>query len=70
MKKRGVKVNKLDVKMSSTCKRKGLEFVVVTLYSSTFTDKVHRLLKSCAKVDVCCKAVLAPDVRLLCRRSV
>ena len=56
---RHIDVKDLDVMMSPACQR-NQPFVVVTLYSPKFAGKAKRLLKSCERNDVCCKATEAP----------
>ena len=54
------KVAQGDILMSSFCRRKINEFVGVSLYSPKYTSKARRLLHSCERVGVCCKATLLP----------
>ena len=54
------KVARGSILMSSFCKRKLNEFVGVSLYSPKYTSKARRLLHSCERVGVCCKATLLP----------
>jgi hypothetical protein len=54
------KVAKGNILMSSFCRRKINEFVGVSLYSPHYTSKARRLLHSCERVGVCCKATLLP----------
>ena len=52
-----------DILMSRICQSKVNEFVGVTMYSPKYKDKAKRLINSCERVGVCCKAtVLPPDV--------
>lgn len=58
---RGIKLHKYDVLMSHFCKSKDNQFVVVSLYSSSYTAKAERLIRSCVRVAVCCKAIQLPS---------
>ena len=57
---RGVDLSKSDVMLSATCKSKANQFVGVALYSPKYEAKAKRLLRSCSRVGVCCKARLLP----------
>lgn len=57
---RGVDVSKSDVMMSDICKSDHNHFAGITLYSPKYQDKAERLLRSCARVGICCKATLLP----------
>ena len=56
---RHIDVADLDVMMSPACKR-SQPFIAVTMYSPKMAGKAKRLLKSCERNDVCCKATEAP----------
>ena len=60
MEKRGINVAKLDVRMSNTCKQTGIAFVGVSFYSPSYVEKAKRLIDSCERNQVCCKAVEMP----------
>jgi hypothetical protein len=60
MEKRGIEVRKLNVRMNDVCKRSGLKFVGVSLYSPSYVNKATRLLQSCERNNVCCKATEMP----------
>ena len=57
---RGVDLSKSDVMLSATCKSKANQFVGVALYSPKYEAKAKRLLRSCSRVGVCCKATFLP----------
>ena len=50
----------LDVTMSRICKSTDHTFLAVSWYSSNFQEKALRLVRSCDRVGVCCKAMLLP----------
>jgi len=56
---RHIDIHELDVMMSPACKHTQ-PFIAVTWYSPKMAGKAKRLLKSCARNDVCCKATEAP----------
>ena len=60
MEDRGIHVKKLNVKMNKFCKKKGHKFVGVSLFSPSYSEKAERLLRSCERNDVCCKATEIP----------
>jgi len=60
MEKRGIDVSKLDTLMSSQCKQKDNKFVGVSLYSPKYATKTKRLLSSCERNKICCKAIEMP----------
>ena len=60
MEKRGINVGKLNVRMSNTCKQTGLAFVGVSFYSPSYVAKAKRLIDSCERNLVCCKAIEMP----------
>ena len=49
-----------SILMTPFCQLKRNPFVGVTLFSQTYEVKAHRLLTSCKRVGVCCKATLLP----------
>jgi hypothetical protein len=49
-----------SILMSPFCKKKFNQFVGVTMYSPKYDSKARRLLNSCERVGVCCKATLLP----------
>ena len=55
LEKRGIDIKSLDVMMTSACK-KHTEFVGVSFFSPTYKTKAERLLKSCTRHNICCKA--------------
>ena len=57
---RGIDLSKSDVMMSATCKSSANQFVGISLYSPKYEAKAKRLLRSCARVGVCCKATFLP----------
>ncbi len=57
---RGVDLSKSEVMMSDICKNADNHFTVVALFSPKYRFKAERLLRSCARVGVCCKATLLP----------
>ena len=46
--------------MSQVCRSNNNHFVGITMYSPNYRAKAERLLRSCARVGVCCKATLLP----------
>ena len=60
MEKRGIDVSKLNTLMSSQCKQKDNKFVGVSLYSPKYATKTKRLLSSCERNKICCKAIEMP----------
>ena len=61
MEKRGLGLKKLSVTMSPACQQGGVKFVGISLHSPNYAAKADRLLRSCARVGVCCKASLLPS---------
>ena len=57
---RGIDLSRSDVMMSGICRAKDNKFVGISLYSPKYKDKAERLLHSCSRVGVCCKATLLP----------
>ena len=43
------------------CRENGNHFVGITMYSPNYKAKAERLLRSCSRVGVCCKATLLPS---------
>ncbi len=58
--KRGIDLHQSDMMMSRFCKSISNRFVGVTMYSSTYEEKAARLVRSCERVGVCCKAMMLP----------
>ena len=46
--------------MSRICKSDDHKFLAFTMYSARYEDKALRLVRSCDRAGVCCKAVLLP----------
>jgi hypothetical protein len=61
LEKRGIDPSELKVMMSPACKKHSNAFVGITFYSPAYKAKAERLLKSCGRHDICCKATEAPD---------
>ena len=57
---RGIKLQERDVLMSSRCRSNSNHFVGVTWYSPSYEGKASRLVRSCERVGICCKALLLP----------
>tara|TARA_B110000196_G_C21054970_1_gene619319 strand:+ start:92 stop:700 length:609 start_codon:yes stop_codon:yes gene_type:complete len=60
MEKRGIHVSKLNTLMSTQCKQKDNKFVGVSLYSPKYVAKTKRLMSSCERNKICCKAIEMP----------
>ena len=58
---RGLDLSGSDVLMSGICKSSDNKFVGISLYSPAYKAKAERLVRSCARVGVCCKATLLPS---------
>tara|TARA_B100000795_G_scaffold113525_1_gene84148 strand:+ start:84 stop:1811 length:1728 start_codon:yes stop_codon:yes gene_type:complete len=60
---RGIDVPSLDVLITSACKKPFEEtpFVGITFFSPKYKAKAERLLRSCTRHGICCKATQAPD---------
>ena len=58
---RGISMKNLDVSMSRICKSADHTFLAFTMYSPNYEDKALRLVRSCDRAGVCCKAVLLPS---------
>jgi hypothetical protein len=54
------KVASGPILLTPFCKKRSNPFVGVTLFSQSYEVKAHRLLESCKRVGVCCKATLLP----------
>ena len=61
MENRGLALKKLSVTMSPACQQGGIKFVGISLHSPKYSAKADRLLRSCARVGICCKASLLPS---------
>lgn len=59
---RGVQLARMDVLMSRFCRSEMSTFVGVTLYSPTFHEKASRLVRSCERNLICCKAMELPSL--------
>ena len=57
---RGIEVRRLNVMLTPACKQVQ-PFAAVTLHSPAYTGKAKRLLRSCVRVGICCKATQAPN---------
>ena len=58
---RGIHLKASDVLMSNMCHSDMNKFVGITLYSPHYEDKASRLIRSCERVGICCKATLLPS---------
>ena len=58
---RGIHLRASDVLMSNLCHSELNKFVGITLYSPHYEDKASRLIRSCERVGICCKATLLPS---------
>ena len=58
---RGLDLSVSDVLMSGICKSSDNKFVGISLYSPAYKAKAERLVRSCARAGVCCKATLLPS---------
>ena len=60
---RGIDVASFDVLITSACKKPFAEtpFVGITFFSPKYRPKAERLLRSCTRHGICCKATQAPD---------
>ena len=61
MENRGLALKKLSVTMSPACQGGGVKFVGISLHSPKYSAKADRLLRSCSRVGICCKASLLPS---------
>ena len=57
---RGIDLYKYDVLMSRFCRSAKNSVVGITLYSPHYKEKASRLLRSCERVGMCCKATQLP----------
>jgi hypothetical protein len=57
LERRGIQLEHMDVMMSRFCRSEENHFVGVALYSPAFRDKAARLVRSCERNGVCCKAM-------------
>ena len=57
---RGISMKNLNVSMSRICKSIDHRFLAFTMYSPHYEHKALRLVRSCDRTGVCCKAVLLP----------
>ena len=55
LRSRGIDLTTSEVLMSDICKSSDNHFTGVSLFSPKYRDKAERLLRSCARVGVCCK---------------
>ena len=58
---RGIDMKNLDASMSRVCKSADHTFLAFTMYSPSYEAKALRLVRSCDRAGVCCKAVLLPS---------
>jgi hypothetical protein len=58
--KRGINLKGSDVLMSRLCHSVHNHFVGITVYSPHYEGKASRLVRSCERVGICCKATLLP----------
>ncbi len=58
---RGLDLSKSDIMMSGICQSNDNQFVGISMYSPTYKEKATRLLRSCSRVGVCCKARELPS---------
>ena len=58
---RGIDLAQMDVLMSRFCSSEMNTFVGVSLFSPTYRDKATRLVKSCERNGICCKAMELPS---------
>ena len=58
--RRGIKLRVSDLLMNRMCKSLKNKFVGVSLYSPQFENKARRLVRSCERVGICCKATHLP----------
>ena len=57
---RGLNLYESDVLMSRLCHSETNKFVGITLYSPMYEAKASRLVRSCERVGICCKATQLP----------
>ena len=58
---RGIHLKASDVLMSNLCHSEMNRFVGITMYSPKYEGKASRLIRSCERVGICCKATLLPS---------
>ena len=58
--RRGIQMSASEVLMSNICHSEDNKFVGITMYSPNYYKKAARLVRSCERVGVCCKATLLP----------
>ena len=58
--RRGIRMSSSEVLMSNICHSEAIKFVGITMYSPMYQQKAARLVRSCERVGVCCKATLLP----------
>ena len=59
-KTRGIDLRNSDMLMSRYCKSVSNKFAAISMYSPRYEAKAARLVRSCERVGVCCKAMLLP----------
>ena len=57
---RGIDLYKYDVLMSRFCRSAKSKVVGISMYSPHYKEKASRLLRSCERVGMCCKATQIP----------
>ena len=57
---RGVDLRDTDVMLSAICKSTDNKFVGVSLWTEKYKPKAERMLKSCERHGLCCKATHIP----------
>jgi hypothetical protein len=60
VKTRGIDLRNSDMLMSRFCKSVSNQFAAISMYSPRYQAKAERLVRSCERVGVCCKAMLLP----------
>jgi hypothetical protein len=60
--KRGMNLFESDVLLSRLCHSESNKFVGITLYSPRYEAKASRLVRSCERVGICCKATQLPSL--------
>jgi hypothetical protein len=59
--RRGMNLFDSDVLLSRLCHSESNKFVGITLYSPQYESKASRLVRSCERVGICCKATQLPS---------
>ena len=59
-KTRGIDLHNSDMLMSRFCKSVSNRFAAISMYSPRYEAKAERLVRSCERVGICCKAMLLP----------